>query len=59
MLLHPTAITPLTSCLTPGVHFTLDTMGAQTLFLIWAQRTSVSADPASGERLKVGVFRFV
>jgi hypothetical protein len=30
---------------------TLGTMGAQTFFLICAERTSVSADPASGERL--------
>ena len=35
---------------------TLDTMGAQTFFLIWAERTSVSADPASAERLQSGVF---
>jgi hypothetical protein len=31
-------------------------MGAQTFFLIWAERTSVSADPASAERLQSGVF---
>jgi len=42
-----------------GVRRPTGHMGAQTFFLIWTQPTSVSADPASGEGLRVGVFRFV